>query len=59
MLDNDDKELFNKAVDFAGIHGTNTEVSTILASLIRARAIENVGNKISESLNYIARCTSR
>ncbi len=57
MLDNEDKALFDQAVDFAGKHGTNTEVTMILAALIKERAIENAAYKISEALNYIARNT--
>ncbi len=57
MLDYEDKALHDEAVDFAGKHGTNTEVTMILVALIQARAIENAGNKIAEALNHIARNT--
>ncbi len=57
MLDNEDKALHDQAVDFAGTHGTNSEVAIILVALIKERAIENAGHKIAEALNYIARCT--
>ena len=58
-LENEDKALFDQAVDFAGTHGTNIEVTMILVALIKERAIENAAFKISEALDYIARCTSR
>ena len=57
MLDNEDKALHDQAVSFAGIHGTNTEVTMILVALIKERAIENAAHKITEALNYIARNT--
>ncbi len=59
MLDNEDKALLDEAVDFAGKHGTNIEVTMILTALIKERAIKNAAYKISEALDYIARCTSR
>ena len=58
-LDSEDKALFDQAVDFAGKHGTNIEVTMILVALIKERAIENAAFKIAEALDYIARNTSR
>lgn len=59
MLNNDDKALYNEAVDFASPHGTNMEVTMILVALIKGRAIENAGNQITKALDNIARNTSR